>query len=80
MASTVSQRGTSGSRAAGDVSNIVGGESGPVHRPMEPAWIEELLRGCREQGAALLVKQDSGREPGQQGQIPEMLWIREFPR
>jgi hypothetical protein len=34
---------------------------------MEPARIEELLRGCREQGAALLLKQDSGRQPGQQG-------------
>src|SRR5262249_24238059 len=24
---------------------IVGGESGPVHRRMEVAWLEELLRG-----------------------------------
>ena len=59
---------------------IVGGESGPVHRPMELEWLEDLLRGCRQQGAKLFVKQDSGRQPGKQGRIPQALWVQEFPR
>jgi len=37
---------------------------------MESAWIEELLRRCRERDAAPLVKQDSGRQLGQQGRDP----------
>ncbi|HXJ77945.1 MAG TPA: DUF5131 family protein [Candidatus Methylomirabilis sp.] len=59
---------------------IVGGESGPIHRPMDPAWIEGLLEGCRRYGAALFVKQDSGRWPGKQGRIADALWVQEFPR
>src|SRR5262249_43278041 len=59
---------------------IVGGESGPIRRPMDLAWLEELLRGCRKHGAAVFVKQDSGRRPGMHGRIPAALWVQEFPR
>lgn len=59
---------------------VVGGESGPAARPMDLAWIQEILRGCRTHGAACFVKQDSGRAPGQQGRIPDISWIKEFPQ
>jgi len=59
---------------------IVGGESGPVHRPMDLAWLENLIHGCRTHGAAVFVKQDSARRPRTQGRIPEALWVRDFPQ
>jgi len=59
---------------------IVGGESGPVHRALELTWLAEFVGGCRALGIPLFVKQDSGRRPGQQGRIPDELWVQEFPR
>jgi hypothetical protein len=43
------------------------------------AWLENLVRGCRTHGAAVFVKQDSGRRPRKQGRIPEALWVQEIP-
>ncbi len=39
---------------------IVGGESGPGARPMEPQWVEAILRRCRESGVAFFFKQWGG--------------------
>lgn len=39
---------------------IVGGESGPKSRPMEPAWVEEIQRMCRAAGTAFFFKQWGG--------------------
>lgn len=36
---------------------IVGGESGPGARPMEPAWAASLIKQCQDAGAAVFVKQ-----------------------
>jgi len=36
---------------------IVGGESGPGARPMEAAWVRDLIRRCHEQDVAVFVKQ-----------------------
>ncbi len=58
---------------------IVGGESGPGHRPMEIAWIESAVEQCRAAGVPIFVKQDSAPRPGQQGRIPDRLWLKEFP-
>lgn len=58
---------------------IAGGESGPNHRPMEMAWLERIASDCRYFGMPLWVKQDSGRRAGQQGRIPDCLWVKEFP-
>jgi protein gp37 len=58
---------------------IVGGESGPGHRPMDIAWLESIVSQCRDAGVAVWVKQDSGPRAGQQGRIPDDLWIHEFP-
>jgi len=39
---------------------IVGGESGPHARPMEPAWAESILRRCRTAKVAFFFKQWGG--------------------
>lgn len=39
---------------------IVGGESGPGARPMNPAWVEEVRLLCRAYGAAFFFKQWGG--------------------
>jgi protein gp37 len=36
---------------------IVGGESGPKARPMDPAWAEEILRQCQAMGIPFFFKQ-----------------------
>ena len=39
---------------------IVGGESGPHARPMEPAWVENVLAQCRAQSVPFFFKQWGG--------------------
>ena len=53
---------------------IVGGESGPGHRPMDPAWLASVVRQCDEAQVPVFVKQDSGPRSGMQGRIPDSLW------
>jgi protein gp37 len=40
---------------------IVGGESGPKARPMDPIWVDEIERMCRRAGTAFFFKQWGGR-------------------
>jgi protein gp37 len=42
---------------------IAGGESGPNHRPVEPAWIDGLRASCGAAGVAFFFKQWGGRTP-----------------
>jgi protein gp37 len=42
---------------------IVGGESGPRHRPMQEVWVRALRDMCRRHGAAFFLKQWGGRTP-----------------
>jgi protein gp37 len=59
---------------------IVGGESGPGHRPMDVGWAESLHRQCKAAGVPVFVKQDSGPRPGQRGRLSAELWAaKEFP-
>jgi protein gp37 len=59
---------------------IVGGESGPKHRPMDPAWVEDIRDQCVAADVPLFVKQDAGPTPGQQGRLSDALWaLKEFP-
>jgi protein gp37 len=58
---------------------IVGGESGPGARPMNIEWARSLVGQCRAAGVACFVKQDSGPRPGMKGQIPDDIWVKEFP-
>jgi protein gp37 len=48
---------------------IVGGESGPLARPMEPWWVEELRDSCRRHGVAFFFKQWGGRRKKQTGRL-----------
>jgi protein gp37 len=36
---------------------IIGGESGPGARPMEAAWVRDIIRQCQDQGVAVWFKQ-----------------------
>ena len=40
---------------------IVGGESGPNARPMQPAWVESVYAQCRAAGTAFFFKQWGGK-------------------
>lgn len=42
---------------------IVGGESGPKARPMQPEWVTAILTQCNEQNAAFFFKQWGGWGP-----------------
>jgi protein gp37 len=58
---------------------LVGGESGPRRRPMRPEWLRSIVDQCRAAQVPVFVKQDSALRPGQQGRIPDDLWIQQFP-
>lgn len=59
---------------------IIGGESGPKHRPCEIEWIADIVSQCRAAGVAVFVKQDCGPRSGMQGRILDDIWIKEFPK
>ncbi|UPK40121.1 DUF5131 family protein [Bradyrhizobium sp. 186] len=54
-----------GSVADGDLTGIhwaiVGGESGPRARPMNPEWVDEIESMCRRAGTAFFFKQWGGK-------------------
>jgi protein gp37 len=61
---------------------IVGGESGPGARPMDPAWCQEVLDQCLAQGVAFFMKQGSANNwPRYKDflSFPKPLQRREFP-
>jgi protein gp37 len=60
---------------------IVGGESGPGHRPMRLEWAYDLVEAARFAGVAPFVKQLGGARPGTKLEdLPEDLRVREFPQ
>ena len=60
---------------------IIGGESGPGHRPMKLEWARALVRQAKEQGVAVWMKQLGGPRPGTRLEdLPEDLRLREFPQ
>jgi len=54
---------------------IVGGESGPKHRPMELNWARSIQAECKEAGVPFFFKQTGGKKA-----IPDDLQTREFPK
>ena len=62
-----------GSVAAADLSGIhwaiVGGESGPGARFMDPAWVEEIEAACRRDGVAFFFKQWGGKNKKAAGRL-----------
>lgn len=60
---------------------IVGGESGPRARPMDPLWAGSVLRQCRSAGVAFFMKQMGGKQSkgGKLTVIPPRLRVRQYP-
>lgn len=61
---------------------IVGGETGPdgVRRELDIDHACQLLGQIHGIGAAAFLKQDSGRNPGNQGRFSDEMWaFKEFP-
>lgn len=59
---------------------IIGGETGPNHRPFNTDWARNLVRQAKEQGVAVWMKQLGGFRPGNSmEELPEDLRIRDFP-
>ena len=48
---------------------IVGGESGPGARPMEPAWVLDIKDQCQRAGVAFFFKQWGGRCKARTGRL-----------
>jgi protein gp37 len=48
---------------------IVGGESGPGHRPIKPGWVREIRKQCLASGIAFFFKQWGGRTPKSGGRV-----------
>lgn len=58
---------------------IVGGESGPNHRPVRREWIVEIRKQCKKQGVAFFFKQWGGRTPKSGGRILDGKEWNEYP-
>ena len=48
---------------------IVGGESGPRARPMEPQWVADIRDQCIEDGVAFFFKQWGGMNKKKTGRL-----------
>lgn len=59
---------------------IVGGESGPGARPMDPTWVDEIETACRSVGAAFFFKQWGGKNKKATGRILRGRTYDEMPR
>lgn len=59
---------------------IVGGESGPHHRPMQPEWVDTIRQACLTFSVPFFFKQWGGRTPKAGGrQLAGTTWD-EMPR
>ena len=59
---------------------IVGGESGPGARPLEPSWATDLRDQCRRAGVAFFFKQWGGTNKKRAGRQLEGRTWDELPR
>jgi protein gp37 len=58
---------------------IVGGESGPGHRPFDPAWARTLRDECTEAGVPFFFKQHGGATAKAGGHLLDGEVIQQFP-
>lgn len=58
---------------------IVGGESGPNHRPIDRSWVLEIRDSCLQQRVPFFFKQWGGRTPKQHGRTLEGRTWDEYP-
>ncbi|MCZ4092307.1 DUF5131 family protein [Sinorhizobium psoraleae] len=59
---------------------IVGGESGPKARPMNPAWIDEIFDMCTDANAAFFFKQWGGKNKKATGRTYRQQTWDQMPR
>lgn len=58
---------------------IVGGESGPGARPMQPEWVVDIRNQCLRANVAFFFKQWGGRTPTSGGRLLEGQEWNQFP-
>jgi protein gp37 len=58
---------------------IVGGESGPRARPMDPEWVNEIEAMCRKAGIAFFFKQWGGTNKKRTGRLFRGETVDEMP-
>jgi protein gp37 len=58
---------------------IVGGESGPKARPIDPDWVEEIYGSCRQYSTAFFFKQWGGKRKHKTGRLLHGRTYDEFP-
>jgi protein gp37 len=58
---------------------IVGGESGPGARPMDPKWVREIRAACLNYGTAFFFKQWGGKNKKKAGRTLDGKTWSEFP-
>lgn len=58
---------------------IVGGESGPGHRPMEPKWVVDIFVDCQTVGIPFFFKQWGGNTSKSNGRLLYGMTFSEFP-
>lgn len=58
---------------------IVGGESGPGARPMEPSWVDEILHQCRTANVPFFFKQWGGVRKSRTGRVLNGRTYDEYP-
>lgn len=58
---------------------IVGGESGPNHRPIKAEWVREIRKQCKQQRVAFFFKQWGGRTAKSRGRILDGREWNEYP-
>jgi protein gp37 len=59
---------------------IVGGESGPGARPMDPAWVRDIRDQCNASGVAFFFKQWGGLRPKSGGRELDGREWSDFPK
>ena len=57
---------------------IVGGESGPGYRPMNPSWARSIRDQCVRGGVSFFYKQDAAPRPGTRPELDGVTWYQ-FP-
>ena len=59
---------------------IVGGESGPNHRPVREEWIQDIREQCQRQGVSFFFKQWGGRTAKSGGRTLDGREWNEYPQ
>lgn len=58
---------------------IVGGESGPKARPIDPRWVRQIRDDCKDTGVAFFFKQWGGRHSKANGRLLDQTTWSQFP-